>query len=54
MFIDRHKRLEIAEDRNSLLKLMDELNPYTLEFEKDGTMKPKKYPSDWKVRGEER
>ncbi len=46
MFIDRYEQPDIVEDGNNFLKLMDELKPYTVEFEKDGTMKPKKYLLD--------
>ena len=46
MFIDRYEQPDIVEDGNNFLKLMDEQKPYTVEFEKDGTMKPKKYLSD--------
>ncbi len=46
----------MVEDCNNFLRLMDKLKPYTVEFEEDGTMKPKKYPSDCLVKdqGEER
>ncbi len=54
VFIYGHERPDVVEDRNNFLRLMDELKPYTLEFEEDGTMKPKKYPSDCAVGSEER
>ncbi len=54
VFIDGDERPEVVEDCNNFSRLMDELKPYTVEFEEDGTMKPKKYPLDCEVEGEER
>ena len=44
----------MVENRNDFLRLMDELRLYTVKFEEDGTMKPKKYPSDCALESEER
>lgn len=44
----------MVEDWNNFLRLMYELKLYTVEFEEYCTIKPKKYPSDFAVRGEKR
>ncbi len=41
MFIDGYEQYDVGEDCNNFLNLMDELKLYTVEVEKDGTMKPK-------------
>lgn len=33
---------------------MDALKPYLVEFEDDGTMKPKTYPKDFAIGGSDR
>lgn len=53
MFIDGHERPDVVEDQRVFLKKMDELRPYMVEFEEDGKMKDKIYPSDCKVNGTE-
>ncbi len=44
----------MVEDCEQFLKTKKELEPYLVEFEKDGTMEIKNYPSDCKVEDEER
>lgn len=51
VFIDGHERSDVIEDRNNFLKKMEELKPYMIEFEEDGAMKAKTYPSDCEVGG---
>ena len=53
VFIDGHERPDVVEDRERFLKTMKELKPYLVEFEEDGIMKVKNYPSDCKVGGNE-
>ena len=52
VFVDGHERSDVVEDRTHFLKKMEELKPYMVEFNEDGTMKPKVYPSDCAVEGE--
>ncbi len=52
--MDGYEQPDGVKDCHNFLKLMDELKPYTVEFEKDGTMKPKKYLSDCAIRGKKR
>ena len=54
VFVDRHKRADIVKDYKDFLKRLDKLKPYMVEFEEDGTMKPKIYPFDCAVRGDKR
>lgn len=54
VFIDGHERSDVVEDRNNFLKKMEELKPYMVEFEEDGAMKAKTYPSDCAVGGSNR
>lgn len=51
VFIDGHKRSNVVEDCTRFLKKMEELKPFIVEFEANGDMKPKKYPSDCVVGG---
>ncbi len=46
VFLDGHERDDVVEDRKKFLKIMDELSPYLVEFNADGTQKPKEYPPD--------
>ena len=43
----------MVEDRNRFLTRMEELKPYMVEFEENSAMKPKIYPSDCVVGGED-
>ena len=54
VFIDGHERPDVVKDRNQFLKVMEELKPFMVEFESDGSMKPKDYPPGCIVGGEER
>ena len=54
VFVDGHERADVVEDRKNFLKRLEELKPYMVEFEEDGTMKPKIYPADCTVLGDER
>lgn len=54
VFVDRHERSNVVEDRTNFLRKMEELKPYMVEFNEDGTMKPKVYPLDCAVEGENR
>ena len=54
MFIDGHERPDVVEDRRVFLNKMEELKPYMVEFDKNGAMKPKVYPSDCAVGGNHR
>ena len=54
VFIDGHERSDVVEDQNNFLTRMEDLKPYMVEFEEDGTMKPKIYPSDCAVGGNDR
>lgn len=49
VFVDRHERSDVIEDRASFLKRMEELKPFIVEFNQDGVMKPKIYPFDCAV-----
>lgn len=51
MFVDGHERPDVVEDRERFLKTMEELKPYMVEFNEDGTMKDKEYPLDCAVGG---
>lgn len=54
VFVDGHERPDVVEDRANFLRKMEELKPYIVEFDQDGAMKPKVYPSDCAVGGEDR
>ena len=45
---------DVVKDWEEFLKTMKELEPYLVEFEMDGTIKAKNYPSDCEVGGEDR
>ena len=51
MFVDGHERPDVVEDRERFLKTMEELKPYMVDFNEDGTMKDKEYPLDCAVGG---
>ena len=52
MFVDGHERSDVVEDCSNFLKKVEELKPYMVEFNKDGTMKPKTYTLDCAIKGE--
>lgn len=54
VFVDRYKQSNIVEDCKNFLLKMKELKPYMLEFEKDGTIKPKAYTFNCAIEEDER
>ena len=54
VFVNRHEQSDVVEDRIHFLKKMEELKLYMVEFNKNNIMKPKIYPSDCTVEGENR
>lgn len=54
VFVDGHERSDVVEDRIRFLNKMEELKPYLVEFDENGTMKDKTYPPDCAVGGEDR
>ncbi len=53
VFVDGHERSDVVEGCKNFLTKIEELKPYVVEFEEDGTMKPKAYPFDCAVGGDE-
>lgn len=51
VFVDRHERSDVMEDRKKFLKKMKELKLYMVEFEENGIIKPKVCPSDCVIGG---
>lgn len=51
MFVDGHERPDVVEDCERFLKVMEELKPYMIEFNKDGIMKDKEYSLNCAVGG---
>lgn len=49
VFIDGHKQADIIDDRKKFLQIMEELEPYLVEFDEDGKMLPKSYLLDCEV-----
>ena len=54
VFVDRHERPDVVKDCANFLRKMEELKPYIVEFDQDGAMKPKTYPSDCAIGREDR
>ncbi len=54
VFVNGHERSDVVEDRKNFLTKIEELKPYVVEFEEDGTMKPKAYSSNCAVGGDKR
>lgn len=52
VFVDRYKQTDVVEDCKNFLKKIEELKPYMVEFYENGAMKPKTYPLNCAVRGE--
>ena len=50
--MDVHERFDVVKDCSNFLKKIKELKPYIVEFNKDGTIKPKAYPPDCVVKSE--
>lgn len=51
VFVDGHERSDVIEDCKRFLEKMEELKPYLVEFNEDGTMKEKDYPANCAVGG---
>ena len=51
VFIDKHKQSDVIEDRKNFLYKMEELNRYIVKFDKNSAIKPKVYPADCVVGG---
>lgn len=51
VFIDGHEQSDVVEDCKNFLRKMEELKPYTVEFEENGAMKDKIYPCDCAIHG---
>ena len=45
IFVDGHEQSDIIENHKNSLQKMEELKPYIVEFEENGIMKLKIYPS---------
>lgn len=52
MFVDRHEQFDIVDNCANLLKKIEELKSYMIEFFEDDVMKLKVYLSDYVVEGE--
>ena len=50
-FVDKHKQPDMVEDLEQLLKTIKVLEPYSVEFEENSTMKANNYPLDYKIEG---
>lgn len=50
VIINEHERSDIIEDCNNVLKKMEKLKPYIVEFEEDSAMKAKTYSSKMRSR----
>lgn len=54
VFIDGHERPDVVKDRQKILKVIKELEPYLVEFNEDGTIKANEYPSYCAIEGANR
>jgi hypothetical protein len=54
VFFDGHEREDVVEYRKVFLDTIHSMLPYMVEFDKDGTIQPKEYPSDCCVGGSSR
>lgn len=54
VFVDGYKQPNMVKDWNHFLIKREELKPYIVKFNKDGTIKAKNYSFDCAVRGEKR
>lgn len=50
--MDRYEQSHVVENCINFLKKIEELKPYMVEFNKDGTIKPKAYPPDCAIKDE--
>ncbi len=51
--VDEHERPDVVKDRTNFLKKMEELKPFLVEINKDGTMRSKVYPPNCVVESED-
>lgn len=51
VFIDEHEQSDVVKDCRNFLRKIEELKPYMVEFEENGAMKDKIYPSNCAVHG---
>ena len=54
VFIDGHERPDVVKDRRVFLNKIEELKPYMVEFDENSAMKPKAYPPNCAVGGNDR
>ncbi len=54
MFIHGHEKSNVVEDRKVFLEKIEKLKPYLVKFDENGTIKPKVYLSNCKVKGNNR
>jgi hypothetical protein len=54
IFLDGHERKDVIEYRTHFLDAIHEFLPYMVEFNENGSMKPKEYPNDCRVGGPDR
>ena len=54
VLVDEHKWADIIKDCKNFLKRLERLKPYIIKFEKDNIIKPRIYPANYAVGGNER
>ena len=54
VFLDRHEREDVMEDRHKFLQIMKNYALYIVDFKADGSMEEKEYPLDCAVGGPDR
>ncbi len=54
VFINGREWSDVIEDHKDFLNKMEELKPYIIKFDEDGAIKPKVYPLDCIVGGNDR
>ena len=52
VFVDGYEQCDVVKDCKNFLKKMEVLKPYMVTFEENGTMKPKIYPLDCAIGGD--
>lgn len=52
IFVNGHEWSDVVEDCANFLNLIEELKPYMVEFYDDSIIKPKVYPFDYTMGGE--
>ena len=53
VFVDGHEWSDVIEDCKRFLKKIEDLKPYLVEFNENGTMRDKTYPPDYAVGDED-